>query len=106
MVILPHTQFTAQPTLMSPLKSFSCNQMPKATGLTVVSVSDSPIKEQTNYGRETGQTAIKQVVADIANVSGSFIGPMVTDDMDIEDELSAISMTEDFHQMLEELESL
>ena len=46
------------------------------------------------------------MVADTANVSGDFSGPMVTDDLDIADELSAISMTENYHQMLEELVSL
>ena len=63
----------------------------KETKLIVISENDSPIKGLLSCDNEE-PSAIIQGTADIANVSGDSRGPMVTDDLDIADELSAISM--------------
>ena len=56
--------------------------------------------------KEKKPVAVVQGTADI-NASGDSSGPFATDDLDIADELSTISMTEDDHQqILEELENL
>ena len=80
-VTLPTTPLTDQPTVMPPLPALFCEQMPKKRDPTVVSDSNSPIKERMNYGQQ-GQTAIIQGVANIAKVSGDSGGPMVTDNLD------------------------
>ena len=80
-VTLPSTPLTDQPTVMPPLQPLFCEQMPKKTDPTVVSDSNSPIKERRYYGQQ-GRTAIIQGVANIAKVSGDSSGPMVTDILD------------------------
>ena len=68
-------------------------------------VMDSPKKGQSIENE--GTLAVVYGTADIANISGDSSGSMATDDLDIADELSAISITEEDHrQFLEELESL
>ena len=80
--------------------------MPKKTEPTVISDSNSSIEGRLNYGQED-PTAIRQRMAYIANVSGDSSGAMVTDDLDITEELSAISTPEeDHHHILEQLKSL
>ena len=106
LVTFPATPLIGQPTVMPPLSSLSCEQIPKETEPTVISDSHSSIKGRLNYGQED-PTAIRQRMAYIANVSGDSSGAMVTDDLDIAEELSAISTPEeDHHQILEQLKSL
>ena len=52
-------------------------------------------------------TGLLQETAEIVDISGDFSGPFATDDLEIVDEISAISMTEnDQRQTQEELENL
>ena len=63
--------------------------------------------EETNATEEKEPLAVVQGTADIINASGDSSSPFATEDLDIVDELSAFSMTEDDHQQfLEELENL
>ena len=62
--------------------------------------------EETN-ATEKEPLAVVQGTADIINASGDSSSPFAADDLDIVDELSAFSITEDDHQQfLEELENL
>ena len=70
--------------------------MSKETEPTVISDSNSTTKKRLNYGQED-PTAIRQRMADIANVSRDSNGAMMTDDLSIAEELSMISMTEEDH---------
>ena len=63
--------------------------------------------QETNAAEEKEPVAVVQGTAGIINARGDSSTPFATDDLDIVDELSAISMTEDDHQqILEKLDNL
>ena len=67
---------------------------------------NSPKKGYSSIDNE-GLSAVIHGTADLAKISGDSNDTMATDDRDIADELSAISLTEEDHrQTLEELGSL